>query len=437
MVNALYLDNWTVERFENANGRMTVWASYDLAPEACERCGVVGRLYVHGTVEIDYADAPLFGWPSRISVKVRRYRCRDCGKTFMQPLPDMQPNRQMTRRSVDFIERQTGNQTWTATAKQLGIDEKTIREITADQIAGVDRLFRPYAPRILGIDELKLDGELRVMLVDIDRKQPIDLLPKFNKATIVHWLMWLPNRENIQLVAMDMSETFFSAVSAALPGVPIVADRFHVVRAASGALNSIRIAKGKAARTKAAKKEAFKGRHMLLKRPSNLTAEQAFKLDGLLKNNADLNAAYEAKEAYFRIWDEPDRAAAKKAIAAWLEAVPPQHATAFEKASRALIEWEAEILAFWGEQRGISNAYTESANGMTKINNRAGRGYGFDVIRARVLLDLRTVNPYDWVRCEGDRCGITSRLVCWSARRLIRVVVDAIGATSSSVRIAP
>ena len=37
MVNALYLDNWTVERFENANGRMTVWASYDLAPEACER----------------------------------------------------------------------------------------------------------------------------------------------------------------------------------------------------------------------------------------------------------------------------------------------------------------------------------------------------------------------------------------------------------------
>ncbi|MFG1588248.1 transposase, partial [Staphylococcus aureus] len=73
-----------------------------------------------------------------------------------------------------------------------------------------------------------------------------------------------------------------------------VADKFHVVRAASGALNSIRIAKGKAAETKTRKKATYRGRHILLKRPSNLTAKQAFALDGMLANDADRSCASRA-----------------------------------------------------------------------------------------------------------------------------------------------
>jgi hypothetical protein len=52
----------------------------------------------------------------------------------------------------------------------------------------------------------------------------------------------------------------------------------------------------------------------------------------------------------------------------------------------------------------VTNAYTESANGLAKIMNRAGRGYGFGVIRARVLYGPDRVDPTEFVQCE--HCGI-------------------------------
>jgi hypothetical protein len=52
----------------------------------------------------------------------------------------------------------------------------------------------------------------------------------------------------------------------------------------------------------------------------------------------------------------------------------------------------------------VTNAYTEATNGLAKIANRTGRGYGFEVIRACILHTLRTVNPEEMVRCDG--CGI-------------------------------
>ena len=94
----------------------------------------------------------------------------------------------------------------------------------------------------------------------------------------------MPDPGAIETVAMNMSTTFRAAVRAVVPDVPIVADKFQVVRAAIGALNSVRIAMRRKLPTKQAKKAAFRGRHMLLKRPENLTPELVFKLDGMLKD---------------------------------------------------------------------------------------------------------------------------------------------------------
>lgn len=54
-------------------------------PDACQRCGVIGRLYRHGTHATTYRDAPIRGHKVLIAVNVRRYKCRDCGETFRQP----------------------------------------------------------------------------------------------------------------------------------------------------------------------------------------------------------------------------------------------------------------------------------------------------------------------------------------------------------------
>jgi transposase len=45
--------------------------------------------------------------------------------------------------------------------------------------------------------------------------------------------------------------------------------------------------------------------------------------------------------------------------------------------------WHDEIFAYF--EQPITNAYTESVNRLAKDMNRMGRGYSFEVIRARML----------------------------------------------------
>lgn len=89
MNNALLLKHWTVEEPVFADGVYRFPATYDIQPEACLKCGVVGRLYRHGAKTFEFRDAPVHGRPAIVEVTRQRYRCRDCAETFWQPLPDV------------------------------------------------------------------------------------------------------------------------------------------------------------------------------------------------------------------------------------------------------------------------------------------------------------------------------------------------------------
>lgn len=42
MVNALFLENWTVTDYDMGEDDMLIGARYDLDPPTCPKCGVVG-----------------------------------------------------------------------------------------------------------------------------------------------------------------------------------------------------------------------------------------------------------------------------------------------------------------------------------------------------------------------------------------------------------
>ena len=81
MSNALYLPNWTVVSVQTPSEsppKYVVEAIYDVMPDACTKCGVVGELYRHGNKVTVYRDAPVHGKQTTISVKRARFRCRAC-----------------------------------------------------------------------------------------------------------------------------------------------------------------------------------------------------------------------------------------------------------------------------------------------------------------------------------------------------------------------
>lgn len=390
MPNQLYLPDWTVtEVVVDRDGAYQIAASYDVPPEGCMKCGTVGQLYKHGTKAMTFVDAPVHGRQTFINVRRARYRCRECGGTFMQPLPDMDDERRMTLRCREYIQAQCLLKPNTHVAEDVGIDEKVVRQIGK---ANAERLFAAHAegiraPRILGIDELFLADEMRAIFVDIETSWPIEILRSRWQAPVTNFLCNLPGRHEVEVVTTDMWKPYKVAVQHAMPQAVLIVDKWHVMRMANDVMDIARrryqgLLTQKDRRALKARKAAF------LKRPFKLSPREELDLDGWLKNTPELRGAYEAKEAFMDIWRHRKRDAAKAALDEWRGSIPAHLQGLFRPVFIATRNWEPEILNYFSHGR-FTNAATEARNRVIKMTNRIGAGYSFDAIRARALFGKR------------------------------------------------
>ena len=382
MPNFIYMRDWEVTNVQRTAETYVASATYTVEPDTCPSCGVVGELGRHGTKETAYKDAPVHGKQTTILAERRRYRCRACKATTIQPLPDIDDKRRMTKRCVQYIKEQALRRTFTQIAEDIGMDEKTVRVIAGEQIVASDQNRTLITPEQLGIDEVTVLKKPRAIFTDIAKRNVIDLLDNRNKPTIARWLSLLPHKERVKVVTIDMWLPYKDAVNAVLPKASVVVDKFHVVRMASQGLDIVRKRVGSDF-TVANRRKLMRSRHLLLRRHKDLKPMAAMDLDGWLKNVPALQDAYDAKEAFFDIYDAKTKADAQKALRAWVTDLPADLHTPYKALKTAVGNWEKEILAFWDFP--ITNAYTEAANGVLKIINRTGRGYSFPVIRARIL----------------------------------------------------
>jgi transposase len=235
--------------------------------------------------------------------------------------------------------------------------------------------LRFETPNWLGIDEIHIIKP-RCVLTNIEERTVLEILPNRNKETVVGYLSHLPNRGRIEYVTMDMWKPYKDAVKTVLPKATIIVDKFHVVRMANQALETIR----KQLRDGLSPKERrglMHDRFILLKRHKELTEMDKITLDLWTKNHPSLGIAYELKESFFSLWDSDSR------YHVWKAMIPKELQSAFEPLTKAMENWEAEIFAYFDHR--VTNAYTESLNSLIRVINRLGRGYSFEVLRAKIL----------------------------------------------------
>jgi transposase len=341
-----------------------------------------GRLHGHGSQEQSFQDTPTHGKPVVVFIQRRRYRCTGCCKTLFEPVADFDGKRQATARLVRYIREQSFTKTFAALAREVDLDEKTIRHVFDDFIEEFEAKIRFRTPRILGIDELKIIGQYRAMITNIERKTVFDLRPSRAKADLLPYFRSLRDKDAIEWVAMDMYHVYKQVVRATLPQARIVVDRFHIQRMANDALEKLRkrIRKDLPARQRLKLKDE---RFLLLKRQHDLKGEDMARALEWFRQFPQLGEAHALKEGFLSIWDQECRPDAETACATWLGNIPSELAATFKDLTTAVHNWHDEIFAYF--EQPITNAYTESVNRLAKDMNRMGRGYSFEVIRARML----------------------------------------------------
>jgi transposase len=401
MANILNLKDWTIGEVLEDGKDLIVQADYGPVPESCLKCGVVGKVYRHGKKVTDFRDAPVRGKPVIIRCERQRYRCQECGETFLQPLPDMDDNRRMTTRLVDYIGSQALRKPFTEIADEVGMDEKTIRLVAGQAMQAMESEYPVFAPHILGIDEVMVAGELRAIFTDLGNRTILDLISCRRKPSVAHWLSKMGSRERVQVVCIDMWPPYRDAARAVFgKHTTVVVDKFHVVRLADHGLDMCRKAAGRE-RNIRGRRQLMRSRHLLLKRKSRLNPMQQIELDGWLQNIPRLAEAHAVKEGFYALYDIEDRGDASRALKAWEKSLSDDMRTAFKPLLTAVGNWREEILAFWDHR--VTNAYTEAMNGILKQINRRGRGYTFPVLRARILHGFQSEPPKGFNRCERCR----------------------------------
>ncbi len=381
-MDILNLSRFTVISISENEHDFLIQVETNSPPSHCPHCGCVANLYKHSNREQLCIDLPFHGKRVGLLIKRQRYKCRECNQTFWGWLDHtIDEKRSCTKRLLSYVEKQSLKRTFVSISDDVGIDEKTVRNIFRDYINRLEETLRFETPNWLGIDEIHIIKP-RCVLANIEERTLLDLLPNRNKETVVGYLSRLPNRGRIQYVTMDMWRPYKDAVKAVLPKATIIVDKFHVVRMANQALETIR----KQLREGLSPKERrglMHDRFILLKRHKELTEMDKVTLDLWTKKHPSLSIAYELKESFFDLWDIDSRQKAHLKYHDWKVKIPKEFLTAFEPLTKAMENWEAEIFSYFDHR--VTNAYTESLNSLIRVINRLGRGYSFEALRAKIL----------------------------------------------------
>ena len=206
----------SVERITRDDPGLLRIAAHGTRPGGrCPDCGRASRA-VHSRYRRRPADLPSLGRAVGVELCVRRFYCRNaaCGRrTFAERLPGLLGPR--ARRTGRLAEAQ--GRVGVALGGEAGarLLRRLAMPASADTVLRLVRalpLPEPEPPRVVGVDDwaLRKGRSYGTILVDLERRRVLDLLPDRTAETLAEWLR---HRPGIEVVARDRSTEYAAASS--------------------------------------------------------------------------------------------------------------------------------------------------------------------------------------------------------------------------------
>lgn len=389
-----------LEVTRDEDGRRRVVISTPVAEAACPDCGVLSAR-VHQRTHQRLADVPFDGHLEVVWLK-KRWACAEvlCSRrSFTEHTDQVPPRARLTARLKDAILDAVAGEVRAIdrVAGQFGVSWPTVQRLVDQAVTTLMtwRRTRPRLVRFLGIDEHRFrsvrwfkddSGSWRriepwmTTFVDLATGEVIDVVDGRDAAAVATWLAAQPRwwRRRVEVVAIDPSASFRSAVRRWLPKARVSVDHFHLVKLGNDMLTTVRrrVSWDRHDRRGRKADPAWAHRLLLLRGYNTLSDAGKAKLDKVLRADdptQEIGAAWGIKEQLRLTLMAPTLAIARDRRRMFDLYVLGAQLPEADRLKKTIDSWWPEIETFIATR--ATNARTEAANVTIKNIKRTGRGY--------------------------------------------------------------
>ena len=353
----------------------------------CRGCGCEGT--PRDTVARRLAHEPL-GWrPTILLVRIRRYKCFECGRVWRQDTSlAAEPRAKLSRRGLRWALEGIVVQHLTVArvAEGLGVAWDTANDavLAEGRRVLINDPHRFDGVTCIGVDEhvwrhTKRGDKYVTVIIDLtpvrDDTGParlLDMVEGRSKQAFKTWLASRPQtwRDGIEVVAMDGFSGFKTATTEELPDATPVLDPFHVVRLAGDALDQCRrrIQQALHGHRGRATDPLYRARRTLHTGLDLLTPRQKARLEALFAGDehVEVEATWAIYQKMIAAYREPDRAKGRQLMENLIQAIGSRVPGALAEVivlGRTLKKRAADVLAYF-DRPGTSNGPSEALNGV-------------------------------------------------------------------------
>jgi transposase len=367
-----------VERKKNIH----VWAKPSERP-SCLHCAS-DRLRIKATHERTLKHTRQANQIMELHLSVPKYHCTSCNRYFRHRFAGIRPRLRATEAyRLEVFEAHDGGVSQRKLSLTHKVSSATVERWYQHHIKKrLSELSGRHCPRVLGIDEHFFTRKkgYATTLVDLKNHKVFDVVLGRSEKSLRQYLSRLPGRDKVQVVVMDLSQTYRQIVQKYFPNAKIVADRFHVVRLVNHHFLKLWQQQDPEGRKS-------RGLLSLMRRHRwNLKDEQKIKLNSYLEQYPVLRALYFAKQQLngFLLLKTLTAKRAKKMLPKFLALIAQLTNSPAKALAATLTSWLEPIVGMWRFSK--SNGITEGFH--TKMEMISRRAYGFrnfENYRMRVL----------------------------------------------------
>jgi transposase len=170
----------------------------------------------------------------------RRYICSSCSKTFFEDNFFLSPYQRMTKDTIAKIIQDHGYLISSSDiALRYGVSTSTVQRLFKNINVDSKRLSES-----ISIDEFKgnTGAKFQVVINDLITHQCLNIIEDRSPDILYSKIMDYPLEERLKVkhVSIDLSPLFRKMIQECFPNAQIAADKFHTVRLANDALDSVR-----------------------------------------------------------------------------------------------------------------------------------------------------------------------------------------------------